>query len=130
VRALLRDLPPFTLDQCSGRSRVFSRVELLAITIISFMEQRYGVKRGAIGAVLEGLLEALQVPREVDALACLVVVTGERTVLFSRLTESVGEGLVIPLAPILDKLDVYLGVKAPHKQMDIGFRPSALRNIP
>ena len=130
MRALLRDLPPFTLDQCSGRSRVFSRVELLAITIISFMEQRYGVKRGAIGAVLEGLLEALQVPREVDALACLVVVTGERTVLFSRLTESVGEGLVIPLAPILDKLDVYLGVKAPHKQMDIGFRPSALRNIP
>ncbi len=129
IRALLRDLPPFTLDQGSGRSRVFSRVELLAITIISFMEQRYGVKRGAIGAILEGLLEALQAPREVDSLACLVIVTGEEAVLFSRLTESVEEGLVIPLAPILDKLDIYLGVKAPHKQMEIGFRPSALRKV-
>jgi hypothetical protein len=79
------------------------------------MEQRYGVKRGAIGAILEGLLEALQAPREVDSLACLVIVTGE--------------GLVIPLAPILDKLDIYLGVKAPHKQIEIGFRPSALRKV-
>ena len=126
MRALLRDLPSFTVDQGSGRSRVFSRVELLAIAVISFMEQRYGVKRVAIGAVLDQLLETLQTPREVDPLACLVIVTGEASVSYNRLTEAVAEGLVVPLAPLFDRLDTYLGVKTPQKQMEIGFGTSGL----
>lgn len=115
MRALLRDLPSFTVDQGTGRSRVFTRVELLAIAVISFMEQRYGIKRAAIGAILERLIEILQAPREVDPLACLVIVTGETSVSYARLNEVVVEGLVIPLAPIFDRLDTYLGVKTSQK---------------
>lgn len=127
MRALLRDLPPFTVDQGSGRNRVFTRVELLAIAIISFMEQRYGIRRAAIGKVLEQLLKAIQSPREVDPFACLVVVTGEGSVGYTRLNETVAEGLVIPLAPIFDRLDTYLGAKTAQKQMEISFGTSALR---
>lgn len=111
MRALLRDLPSFTLDQGSGRNRVFTRVELLTIAIISSLEQRYGIKRAAIRAILEQLLNTIQAPREADPLACLVVVTGEASVSYARLDEAVEEGLVIPLAPIFDQLDTYLGVK-------------------
>lgn len=117
MRALLRDLPSFTTDQGNGRSRIFTRVELQAIAVISFMEQRYGIKRGAIGGILEQLLETLKLPREVDPLACLVIVTGEQSVSYSRLNEAVAEGLVIPLAPIFDRLDIYLGVKTPQNRL-------------
>ena len=129
MRALLRDLPPFTVDQGTGKNRVFTRVELLTIAIISSMEQRYGIKRNAIGAALKPLLETIQVPREVDPLACLVVVTGDASVSYARLTDAVAEGLVIPLAPIFDRLDTYLGVKTPKKQMEVSFAPSALHTI-
>lgn len=130
MRALLRDLPSFTVDRGAGRSRVFTRVELLAIAVISFMEQRYGIKRAAIGPILGLLLETLRVPRKVDAFACLVVVTGEASVSYARLNETVTEGLVIPLPPILDRLDTYLGVKASSKQVETSFGTSGLRKIP
>lgn len=130
MRALLRDLPSFTADQGAGRSRVFTRVELLAITVISFMEQRYGVKRAAIGSILDQLMETLQVPREVDPFACLVIVTGEPSVSYTRLSEIVSEGLLIPLEPIFSRLDIYLGVRAPQSQMEINLGPSALRRVP
>ncbi|MFK4751144.1 hypothetical protein [Oceanobacter antarcticus] len=129
MRALLRDLPSFTLDQGTGRSRVFTRVELLTIAVITYMEQRYGIKRVAIGGILGLLLEILQSPREVDPLACLVVVTGEAKVSYSRLSETVTEGLVVPLAPIFHRLDTYLGVKPQQRQMEISFGPTVIQKI-
>lgn len=127
MRALLRDLPPFTVDQGEGRSRVFTRVELLAIAIISYMEQRYGIKRAAVGAVLGQLLETLRTPRKLDSLACLVIVTSEGSVSYSRLNSAVDEGLVIPLTPIFDRLDTYLGVRTPSNQLEINLSPTTLR---
>lgn len=128
MRAVLRDLPAFTADRGTGRNRIFTRVELLTISIIAFMEQRYGIKRSAIGSILDQLLTAIQSPREIDPLACLVVVTGEMSVSYSRLNENVEEGLVIPLAPIFERLDTYLGAKTEKKQLEINFGPSSLQN--
>lgn len=128
MRALLRDLPTFTTDQGSGRGRVFTRVELLTIAIIAIMEQRYGIKRAAIGGILEQLLAVIQSPRVVDHLACLVIVTGEAAVSYARLNQSTEEGLIVPLAPIFDRLDTYLGAKTQQEQIEIAFGPSVLRN--
>ena len=124
MRALLRDLPSFTPRQGTGKNRIFTRVELLAITVISSMEQKYGIKRTAISTILDKLLETLQTPREVDPFACLLIITGESRVLYKSLTEHFPEGLVVPLAPIFDQLDTYLGVKSPIKQIELGFGPS------
>lgn len=126
MRALLRDLPPFTADEGSGRNRVFTRVELLVIAIITFMEKRYGIKRPAIKGILDQLLTTIQSPRNIDPRACLVIVTGEASVSYSRLNENIDEGLVIPLAPIFDLLDTYLGAKTEQKQLEISFGPSAI----
>lgn len=128
MRALLRDLPSFTSSQGSGRSRIFTRIELLAIAIICSMEQKYGVKRAAISTILSELFETLQTPRELDPLACLLIITGESKVSYTNLNEQLAEGLVIPLAPIFDRLDTYLGVKTPQRQIELGFGPS-LRKI-
>lgn len=127
MRALLRDLPSFTADQGNGRNRIFTRAELLTIAVIAFMEQRYGIKRSAIGAIVGQILTVIQSPRAIDGLACLVIITGEASVSYSRLNESVNEGLVLPLAPIFDRLDIYLGAKTSERQINIAFEPSALR---
>jgi hypothetical protein len=129
MRALLRDLPSFTSQQSTGKSRVFTRAELLAIAVIATMEQRYGIKRAAISAILDRLLHTLQAPRQLDPLACLLIVTGEPSVSYTTLSQCPSEGLVLPLAPIFDQLDTYLGVKTSHKQMEISFGPSALRKV-
>jgi hypothetical protein len=126
MRALLRDLPSFCVDQVSGRNRTFTRVELLTIAIIAFMEQRYGVKRKAIGMILDDLINTIQSPREIDPQACLIIITGDQSVSYSRLNETVEEGLVVPLAPIFERLDTYLGAKSTEHQMEINFGPSAL----
>lgn len=128
MRALLRDLPSFKSEQDTGRNRIFTRAELLTIAVIAFMEQRYGIKRSAIGAIVEQLHAVIQSPRVVDRLACLVIVTGESSVSYSRLNETVNEGLVLPLAPIFDRVDTYLGAKTSEKQIEIAFGPSVLRS--
>lgn len=128
MRALLRDLPSFTTDQGTGRNRIFTRAELLTIAVIAFMEQRYGIKRSAIGAIVERLHTVIQSPRAVDRLACLVIVTGEASVSYSRLNETTSEGLVLPLAPIFDRLDTYLGAKSSQNQIEIAFQPSVLHS--
>ena len=126
MRGLIRDLPSFIADQGLGRNRIFTRAELLSIAIIAEMEQKYGLKRTAIGSIVRSLINLIQLPREVDHLACLVVITGNQSVSYSRLDQSINEGLVIPLAPIFDQLDTYLGAKVPQKQIEIAFKPSAI----
>lgn len=127
MRGLLRDLPPFTVDQGSGKHRTFTRVELLAIVIVSTMEQRYGIKRSAIGGIIDPLLSAIQAPRSIDPLACLVIVTSEGTVTYTNLSENLEEGLLIPLGPIFDLLDTYLGAKTTEPQLEISFGPGVIR---
>lgn len=129
MRALLRDLPTFVSDSRSNRNRTFTRVELLAIAIISTMEKRYGVKRAAIGAILEKLVSLLQKPRKIDSNVCLVIIIEDSFIHYSRLNESVQEGLIVPLTPIFEKLDTYLGVKTQPQQIEIGFGLSPLAKV-
>lgn len=121
MRGLLRELPVFTKNQVAGRNREFTRVELLTITVISYMEQRYGIKRGAIKEILEKLIKTLEETKKVNSQSCLVIVIGESSVLSTYINEIIPEGLVIPLAPIQEQLDTYLGVKVHNKQFEINF---------
>ena len=109
MRAVLRDLPPLGVAHGPGRNRVFSRMELLVIAIICTMEQRYGIRRTAIGPILDELIKIIQSVREQVASSTLVIVTSAESVLLKCQTESVKEGLIIPLAPIVRRMDIYLG---------------------
>lgn len=121
MRALLRDIPDLVQAPGSKKARIFSKVELLVITVVSVLEQRYGLKRNAIKIISPQLRSSLQKPREVDRFACLVVVVGENQVSFSQITQPVPEGLVVPLAPIFNDIDSYLGATVKRKQLEISF---------
>lgn len=109
VRALLRDLPTFVGQE--GRSisvRTFTRNELLMICVIAEMEVRFGIRRSAIGCLIPKLSNALQVPRAAGLNARLDILFEPLSVTYSIVNDPVAEGVLIPLAPILERIEQYL----------------------
>jgi len=109
VRALLRDLPTFVGQEGTSTSvRTFTRNELLMICVIAAMEARFGIRRSAIGCLIQKLANALQVPRAVGTNARLDILFEPPSVTYSIVGGSVAEGVLIPLAPILERIEQYL----------------------
>jgi len=110
LRSMLRDLPAFVGHEAAPKSaRTFTRNELLSICVIAQMETRYGVRRTAIGAVVQKLKDSLQGPRPVNPSARLVVLFEPCAVTYMKDDTNVTEGVVVPLGPIFDQVDRYLG---------------------
>ena len=128
IRALLRDLPPFISSQEAGKSKVFTRAELLTIAVIAFMERRYGIRRSAVANVVNQLVACFQKPRSLEPCACLNIVTEDGLVSYMAANQSVEEGLVIPLEPIFDRLDNYLGATSSNEQIELALGPTIVGN--
>ena len=109
MRGMLRDLPPFVKGHSEGRNKTFSRIDLLTISVITLMEERYGVKRSAIAQFVQQLGAALSAPRLIDPRARLKVIAEPPQVTFLTEDLPVSEGLIIPLGPIFKTIDHYLG---------------------
>lgn len=109
VRGMLRDLPPFLDGSSEGRNRTFSRAELLSICVIAQMETRYGLKRAAIGKIVHQLVSTLSGPRSVDLRARLNIIPESSLVSFLSEEAPVTEGVIVPLGPIFQRVDHYLG---------------------
>lgn len=128
VRGMLRDLPPFLENSSEGRNRTFSRVELLAICVMAQMETRYGLKRAAIGKIVHQLITALSGPRPVDLHARLNVIPESSLVSFLSEDAPVSEGLIVPLGPIFQRVDHYLGAYSESgRQGDLPLGPGIVR---
>lgn len=110
LRGMLRDLPMFVSHNSMPKSaRTFTRNELLVICAIAEMETRYGIRRTAIGTIVRKLTESLQGPRPVNPHARLLILFQPCTVTYLAEDSHVTEGVVIPLGPIFDRVDRYLG---------------------
>jgi hypothetical protein len=110
VRALLRDLPAFVGQGGKSPSvRTFTRNELLMICVIAQMEVRFGIRRAAIGCLIQKLADALQVPRTAGTDARLDILFEPPSVTYSTAGDLITEGVLIPLAPILERIEQYLG---------------------
>jgi hypothetical protein len=109
VRGMLRDLPPFLDCLSEGRNRTFSKAELLTICVIAQMETRYGIKRVAIGKIVHQLVASLSGPRSVDLRARLNIIPEASLVSFLSEEAVVAEGVIVPLGPIFQRVDHYLG---------------------
>jgi hypothetical protein len=127
IRGLLRDLPEFITTPMEGKNRLFSRVELLMVTIITELEQRYGTKRAAIGHILEQLLSTLNTPRSVNATATLNILFAPPSVTYMPESIAVPEGLVVPLGPIFKRVDIYLGAHSEDIQSELALGPVIVR---
>lgn len=110
LRGMLRDLPQFVHSQSATRSaRTFTRNELLTVCVIAEMESRYGTRRNAIGTIVGQLLSTLQGPRPVEPGARLNVIFESSLVAYLPENSNVSEGILIPLGPIFERVDHYLG---------------------
>lgn len=109
MRALLRDLPPFVgHDPTPKSARTFTRNELLMICVIAEMETRFAIRRSAIGCLIKKLGDALQVPRAVGTTARLEILFEPPRVTYSTTGGRVTEGVLVPLAPIFERIEQYL----------------------
>lgn len=127
LRGMIRDLPKFLTDSNAGKNRHFSRVELVALCVITRLESRYGLRRPVIGLLLDQLLPVLNGLRAAQANATLNILISPPVVRFVGDGIFPHEGLLVPLAPIFSSIDSYLGAHdEPEPELPFGPVPVTL----
>lgn len=109
LRGMLRDLPEFLTNASAGKNRQFSRVEFVTLCVIASLEAKYGLRRSVIGSILDQLLTALSGLRAAQPNATLNILVSPPAVKFVGDGGFPFEGLLVPLAPIFNSVDSYLG---------------------
>lgn len=124
LHALLRVLPPYHFEKPSPRvAREFTAKDLLVLSVTRILEDRYGVRRTAVGDIGVPLQEALAGPRLQSEEPCLLINIRPPSVRFVD-TISPKDGLMLPLAPIYEKIDTYLSY---DPQLSLQFGPTLVR---
>lgn len=124
LRGLLRDMPSFVCHEPLPRSgRTFTRGELVVLCVITEMEATYGMRRASIGTVLQPLLSAIQTPRSPGRKSVLNVVMVSQTVLHLDSPNFATEGLIVPLEPIYERIEKYLGAHPDSDQIELALGP-------
>jgi hypothetical protein len=124
LHALLRVLPPYHLVKPGSRvAREFTAKDLLVLSVTRILEDQYGVRRAAIGDIGVPLQDALSGPRLRGEDPCISInIRPPRVCLVG--TTVPREGLLLPLAPIYEKIETYLSY---DPQLSLQFGPTLLR---
>ena len=132
MRGLLDAMPAYASRNTQVRvARQYIAQDLLVIRTCSQLESRYGLQRGAVAGFSDGLRSALSGPRPVSATARLLLTFDPPNVRYVEDTESIGEGLMVPLAPIFQAVDEYLlpgRAQLDWGQRELGFGPQAINS--
>jgi hypothetical protein len=81
------------------------------------IEQKYGVKRSMLAMAGEHLLQTLNRPRPANRDSSRLAITfSPPSVTYLEPDARIGEGLVLPLGPLFEKVDGYLGVSGPNRE--------------
>lgn len=124
LHALLRVLRPYNLEKSAPRvAREFTGKDLLVLSVAQKLEDRFGVRRGAVPEIGEMLQHALAGPRATAEDACLIITINPPQVLLIE-GSSNKDGLIVPLAPIYERVDQYLSY---DPQLALQFGPSLVR---
>lgn len=111
LRGLLRELPSF--DERAERARVareYSPQDLAVLTVCCELESRYGLRRDAIGTLVEELRKAISGPRSVSSNARLIISVSPLSVKYVDDAENVAEGIALPLGGIFRRIDNHLTI--------------------
>ena len=124
LHALLRVLPPYHFVKSAPRvARAFTAKDLLVLSVTHILEDRYGVRRAALADIGVPLQELIAGPRMQCEDPCLLINIRPPSV---RLVDTIApkEGLMLPLAPLYEKIDTYLSY---DPQLSLQFGPMLVR---
>ena len=132
MRGLLDAMPAYASRNTRVRvAKQYTAQDLLVVRTCSQLESRYGLQRGAVAGLSDALRSTLSGPRPVSATARLLLTFDPPDVRYVELTQSIEEGLLVPLAPIFKTVDEYL---LPGRawlnwgQRELGFGPLAVNS--
>jgi hypothetical protein len=124
LHALLRVLPPYNLERPAPRvAREFSAKDLLVLSVTQVLEDRYGVRRAALGEIGVQLQAVLGGPRLQGEGQYLAVTINPPTVRLADPSEQ-KDGLILSLSPLYQKIDDYLSY---DPQLSLQFGPRIVR---
>jgi hypothetical protein len=124
LHALLRVLPPYNLEKPAPRvAREFTAKDLLVLSVTQLLEDRYGVRRAAVGEIGGLLRDVLGGPRLQNEEQCLEVTISPPS---ARIAEPLAsrDGIIIPLSPLYARIDTYLSY---DPQLSLQFGPTLIR---
>ena len=133
MRGLLDAIPDYASRNTQVRvAKQYTAQDLLTLQTCVQLESRYGLQRGAVAGLSNALRSALSGPRPVSATARLLLTFSPPDVRYVEATESIEEGLLVPLAPIFQAVDEYLlpgRARLDWGQRELGFGPQAVNAL-
>ena len=130
MRGLLDAMPAYASRNTQVRvAKQYTAQDLLVVRACSQLESRYGLQRGVVAGFSDSMRSVLSGPRPVSATARLLLTFEPVDVRYVEATESIGEGLLFPLAPIFQAVDEYLlpgRAQLNWGQRELGFGPQAI----
>lgn len=130
MRGLLDAMPAYASRNKQVRvAKQYTAQDLLVVRACSQLESRYGLQRGTVAGFSDALRTVLSGPRPVSATARLLLTFDPAEVRYVEAMESIGEGLLVPLAPFFQAVDEYLlpgHAQLSWGQRELGFGPQSI----
>lgn len=114
VRSMTRDLPGF--NDRAGLERIatqYNEHDLAVLAACFELEERYGIRRETLGALVAGIRKAFSGPKPLASGAFLLIVPHANTVKYLDKWTRFDEGLLFPLDALVQRIDAYLGRRHP-----------------
>ena len=101
-----------SLGKIAGTQRSYSPQDLLVVSVITKMEQRFAVDRKSLARISDSLRAVLSGPRSANRHARLLATFDPPVVRYLESSDSVDEGIVVALGEVFSRVDEYLGVSS------------------
>lgn len=109
LHGLLKKLPLYADYVGSMRvARTFTKHDVIVLCIAVRLEQKLGLRRAAVAAVIEHIHAELRIPRPSCLTPCLQISIDPPAVSYITEAQIEGEGTVVALGPLYQRVDEYL----------------------
>lgn len=132
LRGLMEELPKWSAAPAERMARAYTAHDLIVLCVVHTLETIAGVRRKTIASFFRQLQGALSGPKPAAASARLMISFAPMRVeyLDGRTPSVEGVSVFIPLQPILDRVDRYLGavqIPVSNSQADLRLGPGLVR---
>ncbi len=134
LRGLLDELPCYSEKESSPRvAREFSRSDLIVLSVVHALENKVGLRRGAISQVVGSLRNTLIGPKAVNRSARLLIAFDPPSVAYLTDELPSADGVLVSMGLIFEHVDHYLNHDLPDPeeiQSELNFGPTLVSRRP